>query len=134
MSLASDLLEKMKNKGQLKIKPEPLSSPPEGKGQPADSGQVAPPMEDQGEKGQPTDPLFDKHIAIESRHLDGEAVYLAPNEKMASEVEKKGLIAFTPQEINVMSDLERSMGKDEWISHLKAVFQTKKMFEGTRIV
>jgi hypothetical protein len=78
--------------------------------------------------------LFEKPIAIESRHLDGKVVYLAANEEMAAEAEGGGLVGFTRGEITIMTDLERSMGKDEWILCLKAVCQTKKVFEGSRVI
>jgi hypothetical protein len=78
--------------------------------------------------------LFDRPISIESRHLDGAIVYLVRDDEMASEVERKGLVAFTKAEIRAMAATERSMEKEEWISYLKAIYQTKKEFEGAKVV
>lgn len=131
MSLASDLLEKMKKKGQLKIKPEPL--PVENPGEPSED-QGADDRQPEQPKPETPGSLFNKPIAIESRHLDGAVVYLVQDEIMASEAEKQGLIAFTTEEIRVMGALERSMNREQWVSHLKAVYQTKKVFEGSRVI
>ncbi len=131
MSLAREISEKLDKRKQGKGEPEPLPlGIPEqpSKDRDADHGQLWQP------KPETPGSLFNKPIAIESRYLDGSMVYLVPNEIMASEIEKQGLIVFTPQEISIMKKLERSMSKEQWISHLKAIFQTKKAFGGPRVI
>jgi hypothetical protein len=129
MSLAREISKKLDKRKQAKGEPGLL--PLENPVQPSTESDQDPGRVDQPEK---EGPLFNKPIAIESRHLDRAIVYLVKDEIMASEAEKQGLIAFTTEEIKVMGALERSMGKEQWISHLKAVYQTKKIFEGSRVI
>jgi hypothetical protein len=75
-----------------------------------------------------------KPIAILSQYLDGKVVYLVRTEEMASEMEKQGKVAFTPDEIKKLSALFRVTNKDEWITHLKFVCHTKKLMSGSRVV
>lgn len=144
MSLASDLLEKMKKKGQLKIKPEPL--PEENPGEPS---------EDQGaDHGQPEQPepggvgpLFSGSIEGEkpesqkapaegkvkgarmapvkifSKLFDEEIWLVADQEEMEALV-RKGV----KETIYMAWEIPILRGKSK--EHLKAIHQTKKVFPG----
>ncbi|MGO8991198.1 MAG: hypothetical protein ACLQGU_17770 [bacterium] len=110
MSFASELLEKMRQKGQLKIKPDPLPSEK--------------PVEPSGEiEGAKVKKPKMAPVKIFSKLFNGEIWLVADQEEMEALVEK-GVkeVIYMAWEIPILK------GKDK--ASLKAVHATKKVFPG----
>jgi hypothetical protein len=130
MSLASDLLEKMRRKGQLRIKPELL--PAEKPVEPSMDQGVEQEKKDQPETHGPAGPLFSKTerkmapVKIFSKLFNEEIWLVADQEEMEVLVSKGVKEAiYMAWEIPILS------GKDR--ESLKAVHATKKVFPGSAL-
>lgn len=71
-------------------------------------------------------------LPVHSQILD-EVIYLVPNEEMARHVEDEGKVAYTPEEIAVLSRKSKTMDWGEWVDFLKMLHHTKKTFLSSRI-
>jgi hypothetical protein len=76
--------------------------------------------------------ILEKTLIIHSQTLD-EFVCLVSNEEMARRVEDEGMIAYTPEEITILSRASKTKNQEEWIDFLKKMHMVKKTFSGSRI-
>lgn len=142
MSLASDLLEKMKRKGQIKIKPEPL--PSEKPVEPAKDQSVEKEKRDQPETGGPG-PLFGESIDgdLPAAPAEGRAkrTKMAPVKIFSKLFDEEIWLVSDPEEmealvskgvkeaIYVVGEIPALEGRDP--ESLRAVHETKKVFPGS---
>ncbi len=71
-------------------------------------------------------------LTLHSQFLD-EVIYLVTNEEMARRVEDQERVAYTTEEIRVLSRASKERDREEWIDFLKRMQLVKKTFLGSRI-
>ena len=72
-------------------------------------------------------------LAVESRFLEGEIIYLCANERQAKECEGQGKVAYTPDEVAILNVKFKTMPQEVYVKHLRAVHETKKQFPRSRV-
>ena len=72
-------------------------------------------------------------LAVESRLLEGEIIYLCANEDQAQKCQDQGKVAYTPDEVAILKVKFKTMPLENYLKHLIAVHETKKRFPGTRV-
>jgi hypothetical protein len=72
-------------------------------------------------------------LAVESRFLEGEIIYLCANEGQAKECENQGKVAYTPDEVRILRAKFKTLPLEDYVKHLRMIHETKKQFPGSRV-
>lgn len=80
----------------------------------------------------PQDQLL-KPLAVESKFLEGELIYLCANDGQAKKCEQEGIVAYTPEEVTILRKQFRTMPMEDYVQYLRSVHEIKKSFPGSRV-